>query len=207
MPNSPLNQTFECNERSHKGLLWHNGQWQSYTRPFRENESTTVGILFDSREGTLTYFKDGVSLGIAFTGLQLIKEDLFPMISSTAAKTEMKLKNMRREYYDLQDRYSLILYLQKYYILFWNRCRDTILKSLKNSTDMTALQLPKTILMYLGVERENQNRNNSEEDQQIVECSKNNSITHFRQSLYSCADSHNLWNFYKKPTNTPFLEL
>jgi SPRY domain-containing SOCS box protein 3 len=93
--------------RSHKGLLWHNGQWQTFTRPFRENESTTIGLLFDSREGTLTYYKDGISLGVAFTGLNLIKEDLYPMICSTAAKTEMTLTNMRREYYNLQDRYEL----------------------------------------------------------------------------------------------------
>ena len=52
--------------------------------------------------GTLTYFQDGVSLGVAFTGLDKITEPLYPMICSTAAKTEMSLGVMRREFVSLQ---------------------------------------------------------------------------------------------------------
>lgn len=89
---------------SHKGLLWHNGQWKTFTKPFRENEAATVGLLFDSKNGTLTYFKDGISLGVAFTGLNRVKDDLYAMICSTAAKTEMTLSYMCRDYYSLQDR-------------------------------------------------------------------------------------------------------
>lgn len=89
---------------SHKGLIWHNGQWQSYTKPFRENESTSIGLLFDAVRGTLTYYKDGISLGVAFTGLNQIKRKLYPMVCSTAAKTEMMLQNTLRDYSSLQDR-------------------------------------------------------------------------------------------------------
>ena len=66
---------------SHKGLLWHNGQCTEFTKPFIENQATTLGMLFDWFEGTLTYFKDGVCLGTAFTGLNNIEEDLFPSYS------------------------------------------------------------------------------------------------------------------------------
>ena len=54
---------------SHKGLIWHNGVAQHFTKRFKENEATTVGILFDGIAGTLTYYKDGVCLGVAFRGL------------------------------------------------------------------------------------------------------------------------------------------
>lgn len=54
---------------SHKGLLWHNGLMLHYTKRFKENQSTVVGILFDGIDGTLTYYKDGQCLGVAFRGL------------------------------------------------------------------------------------------------------------------------------------------
>ena len=46
-----------------QGFLWHSGKHRQYTKPFRENVATTVGIFFDGIAGTITYFKDGVSLG------------------------------------------------------------------------------------------------------------------------------------------------
>lgn len=54
---------------SHKGLLWHGGQGLHFTRRFVENQATRIGLLFDGINGTLTYFKDGECLGIAFRGL------------------------------------------------------------------------------------------------------------------------------------------
>ncbi|XP_023211194.1 SPRY domain-containing SOCS box protein 3-like isoform X1 [Centruroides sculpturatus] len=117
---------------SHKGLLWHNGEWRQYTKPFRENEATTVGILFDGRQGTLTYYKDGTCLGVAFTGLHLIQEELYPIVCSTAAKTEMSLGQMKREYTDLQD-----------------RCRSAVMSCLRNDNDVIQLKLPNRIKAYL----------------------------------------------------------
>ncbi|KAJ8960997.1 hypothetical protein NQ318_020301 [Aromia moschata] len=81
---------------SHKGLLWHGGRWTHYTKPFRENVATKIGILFDGIAGTLTYYKDEKCLGVAFRGLNEIKEPLYPIICSTAAKTEMFLDSMKR---------------------------------------------------------------------------------------------------------------
>lgn len=43
-----------------------------YTKRFRENHPTQIGVLFDGIEGTLTYFKDGKCLGVAFRGLHRV---------------------------------------------------------------------------------------------------------------------------------------
>lgn len=58
---------------SHKGLLWHNGVALHYTKKFKENQGTTVGLLFDGIAGTLTYYKDGLCLGVAFRGLNEVR--------------------------------------------------------------------------------------------------------------------------------------
>lgn len=118
---------------SHKGLIWHNGRWTHYTKPFRENVSTRVGVLFDGIAGTLTYYKDGRCLGIAFKGLNGMKEPLYPIICSTAAKTEMILENMRRDFVNLQD-----------------RCRAVIIKRITRKQDIRTLYLPSRIQSYLA---------------------------------------------------------
>lgn len=117
---------------SHKGLLWHGGRWYHYTKPFRENEATTIGILFDGISGTLTYYKDGVCLGIAFRDLDKIREPLYPIICSTAAKTEMTLINMKRDFVNLQD-----------------RCRASIIKRIRKKSDLDKLKVPPRIKSYL----------------------------------------------------------
>lgn len=117
---------------SHKGLLWHGGTWYHYTKPFRENEATTVGILFDGVNGTLTYYKDGKCLGVAFRGLNEIKDNLFPMVCSTAAKTEMTLAGMKRDFVNLQD-----------------RCRAVIIKCIPDKFAIDELLIPPRIKHYL----------------------------------------------------------
>ncbi|CAN8026187.1 unnamed protein product [Ixodes persulcatus] len=94
---------------SHKGLVWHAGRWRAFTRPFRENQATVVGMLFDGRRGTLTYYKDGRCLGVAFRDLHLVGEPLYPAACSTAAKTEMSLANARRDFAGLQDRCRAVI--------------------------------------------------------------------------------------------------
>lgn len=118
---------------SHKGLLWHSGRWYHYTKPFRENEATVIGILFDGIAGTLTYYKDGKSLGVAFRGLNEVKEPLFPIICSTAAKTEMTLESMKRDFVNLQD-----------------RCRAVIVKKVSDKKDLEKLMVPPSIRNFLG---------------------------------------------------------
>lgn len=118
---------------SHKGLLWHGGRWTHYTKPFRENVATKVGILFDGVAGTLTYYKDEKCLGVAFRGLNEIKEPLYPIICSTAAKTEMFLDCTKRDFVNLQD-----------------RCRAIIIKKIKHKSDLEKLFLPAQIRLYLS---------------------------------------------------------
>jgi len=55
---------------------------RQHTSPFREHDSTTIGLLFDGPRATLTYFKDGVCLGPAFTGIDT-NQKLYPAICST----------------------------------------------------------------------------------------------------------------------------
>ncbi|XP_014675400.1 PREDICTED: SPRY domain-containing SOCS box protein 3-like [Priapulus caudatus] len=117
---------------SHKGMLWHNGKCRQYTKPFRENEATTIGMYFDWQQGTLTYYKDGACLGVAFTGLNKLEEEIFPTICSTAAKTEMTLGLTMRGFYDLQD-----------------RCRAAILNNVANDNDVDALNLPNKLKEYI----------------------------------------------------------
>ncbi|EEB20512.1 SPRY domain-containing SOCS box protein, putative, partial [Pediculus humanus corporis] len=118
---------------SHKGLLWHGGKWSPFTKPFRENEPTTIGILFDGVAGTLTYYKDGQNLGVAFRGLHKCTEPLYPFVCSTAAKTEMILNEQRREFVNLQD-----------------RCRNIIVKRVKSIELLENLHLPQKIFEYLA---------------------------------------------------------
>ncbi|XP_044743096.1 SPRY domain-containing SOCS box protein 3 [Chrysoperla carnea] len=117
---------------SHKGLLWHGGRWKHFIKPFKENRATLIGILFDGVEGTLTYYKDGKCLGVAFKDLHEVREPLFPMICSTAAKTEMTLCCMRRDFVNLQD-----------------RCRAEIIKRINNKQDIDKLYLPMPLKHYL----------------------------------------------------------
>lgn len=118
---------------SHKGYIWQKGTSMQYTTPFRENVATTIGIYFDGNAGTLTYFKDNACLGVAFTGLNEISEPLYPMICSTAAKTEMSLGVMKREFLSMQD-----------------RCRATIIRSLTNEGQIEQLLLPRSLKMFIA---------------------------------------------------------
>eukprot|EP00095_Tigriopus_kingsejongensis_P012029 maker-scaffold593_size129216-snap-gene-0.27 protein:Tk12029 transcript:maker-scaffold593_size129216-snap-gene-0.27-mRNA-1 annotation:"spry domain-containing socs box protein 3" len=118
---------------SHKGYIWHNGRYTWYTKPFRENVGTTIGLFYDGISGTLTYFKDGVNLGVAFSGLDEVKEPLYPIVCSTAAKTEMGLGVMKRDFISLLD-----------------RCRSVILHHLTKEEQLDDLCLPKSLKNYIS---------------------------------------------------------
>lgn len=63
-----------------------------------------------------------------------IKEPLYPIVCSTAAKTEMTLTETRRDFVNLQD-----------------RCRAEIVKRIKKASDLEQLhQLPNLIKQYLA---------------------------------------------------------
>ena len=117
---------------SHKGYIHHNGISYKYCEPFAEHVPTVVGILFDGVNGTLTFFKDGVNLGIAFRGIVEPNQSLYPMICSTAAKTIMRVQNQRRCNLTLQD-----------------LCRDSILKHLSEPGDVLKLKISPRLRQYV----------------------------------------------------------
>lgn len=41
---------------SHKGLLWHNGEYARYTSIFPEQGTVKIGLFFDTMRGQLSYF-------------------------------------------------------------------------------------------------------------------------------------------------------
>ncbi|XP_017565052.1 SPRY domain-containing SOCS box protein 3 isoform X2 [Pygocentrus nattereri] len=75
---------------SYKGFLWHNGQSRKYTEPFYD-QNTVIGVLLDRTTGTLTFYRNGENLGLAFSNLDQVSNALFPMVSSTAPETELQL--------------------------------------------------------------------------------------------------------------------
>lgn len=117
---------------SHKGLLWHGEVSYHFTKRFVENQATKIGLFFDGINGTLTYYKDGACLGVAFHDLNKVNKPLYPIIMSTAAKTEMYVSETRRDFPRLKD-----------------RCRGEILKHIHQITDIDKLELPISVAAYL----------------------------------------------------------
>ena len=72
---------------SYFGTLHHNGKTKEYTKKFERG--SVIGCHLDLWKGTLSFYKNGQPLGIAFDGL--LGKKLYPMVSSTAARTKMKL--------------------------------------------------------------------------------------------------------------------
>lgn len=83
------------------GSLYHNSKAQSYNPIAGFTMGSIIGVHLDMWNGTLEYYLNRVPLGIAFTGLK--NKVLYPMISSTAAHSIMKLTFAR------SDPYSLLL--------------------------------------------------------------------------------------------------
>ncbi|XP_076751085.1 SPRY domain-containing SOCS box protein 3 [Xylocopa sonorina] len=72
---------------SYQGYIQHNGQNRCYSKCF--GQGTLVGVHLDTWRGTLQFFLNRKPLGIAFSGLRNI--ELYPMVSSTAAQSKMRL--------------------------------------------------------------------------------------------------------------------
>ncbi|KAH9514410.1 SPRY domain-containing SOCS box protein 3 [Bulinus truncatus] len=126
-----LGQDRESWGLSYKGFIWHNGISKRYCDPFYERH-TVIGVLLNMYKGTLTFFKNGASLGEAFSGLCAIKEPLYPLISSTATQTELELGTRTCRYLTLQE-----------------KCFSKILNSLKNTDSIDNLPLPKLMKLHL----------------------------------------------------------
>jgi SPRY domain-containing SOCS box protein 3 len=95
-----------------------------------------------------------VCLGVAFTGLNEVAEPLYPIVCSTAAKTEMALGVLKRDFVNLQD-----------------RCRATILAQLTHEEQIEQLCLPLRIKQYISEGLEN--------FQEDVALAMNNQMSHW----------------------------
>uniref|UniRef100_T1IXN2 B30.2/SPRY domain-containing protein n=1 Tax=Strigamia maritima TaxID=126957 RepID=T1IXN2_STRMM len=73
------------------GNLYHNRKSVKYAPKF--GQGCIIGVHYDAWNGTLTFFKNRQSLGIAFNNLQ--GKVLYPMVSSTAARSGMKVIRSR----------------------------------------------------------------------------------------------------------------
>lgn len=89
---------------SHKGLIWHDGKVARYTNDFGANQDTTIGLLFDTMRGELSYLINGENLGVAFSGLNNCNKDLYPVVGSTAKRTRMRLTGSYCGYVSLLER-------------------------------------------------------------------------------------------------------
>ena len=114
---------------NHKGELWHGGECRLWTFP---HKPCTIGVYFDGVAGTLSYYRDGVCLGVAFTGFLEVKESLYPIVCSTAARTTMCLSVKKREFFSLQD-----------------RCRQSIIQHLPHKEYIQDLEIPTILKSYL----------------------------------------------------------
>lgn len=107
---------------SHKGKLWHNNNTKQYCDEFEENNSVTIGCLFDGYNGRLSYFKNDQYLGVAFDNIKL-DELLYPMVSSTISQSLFKLDNVYQTFSSLQSLCGVVITRH-----FKNECLPDYLK-------------------------------------------------------------------------------
>ncbi|XP_068717671.1 SPRY domain-containing SOCS box protein 3-like [Montipora capricornis] len=83
---------------SYIGNFHHNGKAHNYTSRF--DQGSVIGVHLDTWHGNLSFFKDNEPLGVAAKGL--IGKTLYPVVSSTAARTKMKLQRSSSTSFSLQ---------------------------------------------------------------------------------------------------------
>ena len=104
-------------------------------RSFRDHKQTVIGVLFNRKQGTLSYYQDGVQLGVAMTVPNHLDYELFPAVWNLALVTEVKLGRRLRSFYNYEN-------LQ-------NRCRATIMELILEKADIDLLNLPTVMKDYL----------------------------------------------------------
>ena len=93
---------------------------------------TVIGVLQDINLRTLLYYKNGVSLGVAFREIDHEHYDLFPCVLGGDG-TSMTLGRRFRSFNNLQD-----------------RCRATIMREIYNESDTDLLPIPMCTKRYLN---------------------------------------------------------
>ena len=113
---------------SYIGNFHHKGKSHNYTSRF--DHGSVIGIHLDAWHGKLSFFKDNEPLGVAASNLT--GKTLFPVVSSTAARTKMKLQRSSSMSFSLQ-------YL----------CCATIGKCLPNLKAVESLPIPPGLRRHL----------------------------------------------------------
>ena len=113
---------------SYIGNFHHKGKSHNYTSRF--DHGSVIGIHLDAWHGKLSFFKDNEPLGVAASNLT--GKTLFPVVSSTAARTKMKLQRSSSMSFSLQ-------YL----------CCATIGKCLPNLKAVESLPIPPGVRRHL----------------------------------------------------------
>lgn len=86
---------------SHDGRTWHNNQSNQFCSSWNESQ-VKIGCLFDGFTGKLSFFRNGLPLGIAFENINM-KNDLFPMVSSTVAQSAFRFECVYESFPSLMD--------------------------------------------------------------------------------------------------------
>jgi len=120
---------------SYKGNIWHKGQVTRYCEPFYE-QNTIIGIHLNLYAGTITFYKDGKSLGIAFKNILTCDREFYPMICSTAANTELEVGVQTCCYTKLQE-----------------KCCHLLAQSVYKTDDIELLPLPNLFKQYINIIR------------------------------------------------------
>jgi SPRY domain-containing SOCS box protein 3 len=74
---------------SYQGTIHHNGERERYTTYRIIGQGSIIGLYLDTWLGNLSFFLNHQPLGPAFTGLS--HKELFPIVTSTAARSGMKV--------------------------------------------------------------------------------------------------------------------
>lgn len=112
---------------THNGKLWHKNESRNFCAAWNEPQ-VTIGCLFNGYTGQLSYYKNGILLGVAFDNINM-SEPLYPMISSTVAQSAFRLTLACETFPSLRD-----------------LCRKTIVAEAVN---LEQERLPESVLAFL----------------------------------------------------------
>jgi len=116
---------------THTGMIWHANQSTKFCDSFQTSNNnnndtiTTIGCLYDGYNGQLSFYKNGIFLGIAFNNLF---DEIYPMCSSTVTQSVFRMDVCYQSFPSLEE-----------------LCVQQVLK---NKIDYNGL--PKSIVHYLN---------------------------------------------------------
>lgn len=113
---------------THNGRLWHRNESRGFCGAWNE-AGVVIGCLFDGHSGRLSFYKNGVPLGVAFEGVDM-GEPLYPMISSTVGQSAFRLTRVCETFPSLRD-----------------LCRRTVVDT---AVSLANERLPQAVLHFLN---------------------------------------------------------